>query len=358
MNPMKKTFLIMSVLLTSLTTFSAMAQQDPMYSQYMFNMLSVNPAYAGTREMLTMTAMYRKQWIGIEGAPTTMTFSIDAPVKNQRMALGLNVVNDEIGISNNLTMNALYAYRVRFNNSAVLSLGLQAGLGQYSADYTSVRTSNNYGGSDNDRAFGNNINQFFPNAGFGAYYYSNRFFAGIGLPKLIKNNLTGINKPTIDFTSFTNRQNRHMFISSGYTFDLNQDWQAKPSVMVKGVKGAPLEADVNFNTWWRNTVGAGISYRTADAVVAMVEFKPEKKSMLDTRLTIPSHSFLEQMVEATSCSYGMNLMLQKSVHSIRRRTNRDRLTKAISKSIKRINVNRSTDGDQKFVEVVVLFSFY
>ena len=267
----------MLALLMSLTIFSVNAQQDPMYSQYMFNMLSVNPAYTGAREMLTMTAMYRKQWVGVEGAPTTMTFSIDAPVKNQRMALGLNMVNDQIGISKNLTMNALYAYRVRFNNRAILSLGLQGGLGQYSADYTSVRTSNNYGGTDSDRAFGNNITQFFPKAGFGAYYYGNRFFAGIGVPKLIKNNLTGINKPTIDFTSFENRQSRHMFVSSGYTFDLNQDWQAKPSVMIKGVKGAPFEADINFNAWWKSTVGAGISYRTADAVVAMVEFKPRKE---------------------------------------------------------------------------------
>ena len=267
----------MLVLLASLTSISVNAQQDPMYSQYMFNMVSVNPAYTGARDMLTMTAMYRKQWVGVEGAPTTMTFSIDAPVKNQRMALGLNVVNDQIGISKNLTMNALYAYRVRFNNRAILSLGLQAGLGQYSADYTSVRTSNNYGGTDSDRAFGSNVSQFFPNAGFGAYYYSNRFFAGIGVPKLIKNNLAGLNRPTLDFTSFMNRQNRHMFISSGYTFDLNQDWQAKPSVMVKGVKGAPLQTDINFNAWWKNSVGAGISYRTSDAVVAMVEFKPRKE---------------------------------------------------------------------------------
>lgn len=253
------------------------AQQDPMYSQYMFNMLAVNPAYAGTREMVSMTAMYRKQWVGIEGAPTTLTLGIDAPIKNQRMALGLNVINDKIGISSDMTINAVYAYRVMFSNYGVLSLGLQAGVNQYQADYSSVKTSTYYGGSADDPAFANAMNSLFPNAGFGAYYYTNRFFASIGVPRLIKNNLSGENNPTVDFTSFPNRQNRHMFVSSGYTFDLDQDWQLKPSVMIKGVKGAPVEADVNIGAWWKQTLGFAISYRSADAIVAMLEIKPKKE---------------------------------------------------------------------------------
>lgn len=250
-------------------------QQDPMYSQYMFNMLSINPAYAGSREMVSMTTMYRKQWVGIEGAPTTLTFSADAPIQNQRMALGLNVVNDKIGISSDVMINAVYAYRIRLMNNAVISFGLQAGVNQYKADYSSVNTSTYYSGTVQDNAFAGSMSSFFPNFGFGTYYYTSRFYVGLALPKMIKNNLNGENSPTLDFSSFPNRQNRHLFVTSGYSFDLNENIALKPSVLVKGVKGAPLEMDVNVNAWWKNTVGGGLSYRSADAIVAMVEFKPK-----------------------------------------------------------------------------------
>lgn len=250
------------------------AQQDPMYSQYMFNMLSVNPAFAGTREMLTATALYRKQWVGIDGAPTTLTFSADAPVRNQRMALGVNMVSDKIGISKTMLINISYAYRVMLVNGGVLSLGLQGGINQYRADYSSVKTS--YPGIDSppvDQAFASSEGNLFPNFGFGAYYYTGRFYVGMAVPKMLKNNLSGTNSPTLDFTSYPNRQNRHLFIATGYSFDMNHDWTLKPSLLIKGVHGAPLEMDVNVNAWWREKVGAGLSYRTADAMVAMLQFQ-------------------------------------------------------------------------------------
>jgi len=277
---MKKIFnrwVIVVAVLAACTTMS-FGQQDPMYSQYMFNMLSVNPAYAGSREMLTATALYRKQWVGIDGAPTTITFTADAPVRNQKMALGLNVVSDKIGISKTMMINASYAYRIRLVNGGILSLGLQGGINQYRADYSSVKTS--YPGLDPpmiDQAFASSEGSLFPNFGFGAYYYTGRFFVGMAVPKMLKNNLSGTNSPTLDFTSYPNRQNRHMFVTSGYSFDVNPDWSLKPSVLVKGVHGAPLEMDINVNAWWREKVGAGLSYRTADAMVAMFQFqaKPE-----------------------------------------------------------------------------------
>lgn len=272
---LKITFIFVCSL--TVTTENLFAQQDPMYSQYMFNMLSVNPAYAGAREMVSMTAMYRQQWVGIEGAPTTLTFGIDAPIKHQRMALGLNVVNDKIGITKDLMINAVYAYRIRFINNGALSFGLQAGVNQHSADLASVNTTTYYGGSSNDKAFSASMSNLFPNFGFGAYYYTDRFFASAGVPRMLKNNLRGENNPTMDFTSFPNRQNRHMFLSAGYIFDLNEDWTAKPSIMLKGVYGAPMAGDINANFWWKNTIGGGVSYRSEDAVVAMLEFRPRKE---------------------------------------------------------------------------------
>ncbi len=261
----------------AICTGNLKAQQDPMYSQYMFNMLSVNPAYAGSREVLSMTALYRKQWVGVSGAPTTLTFSADAPIRNQKMALGVNLVSDKIGISKNMMINVCYAYRIMFVNGGVLSLGLQGGINQYRADYSSVNTAFNGTGPLPDDAFAESVSSMFPNFGFGAYYYTGRFYLGLAVPKMIKNNLAGTNRPTLDFTSFPNRQNRHLFITSGYSFDMNPEWTLKPSVLVKGVHGAPLEMDININAWWREKVGAGVSYRTADAIVAMIQFqaKPE-----------------------------------------------------------------------------------
>lgn len=262
---------LISICFLLAASIAAIAQQDPMYSQYMFNGLSVNPAYAGVRETPTMTAMYRKQWVGIDGAPTTFTFSADAPIRNQRMALGLNLVQDKIGISNNLMINFAYAYRVIFANQGKLSFGLQGGINQYKADYGSVETSMTPSQADN--AFGKSTTSIFPNFGFGAYYYTGKFFVGVGVPKMIKNNLSGTNKPTIDFTSYPNRQNRHLFITTGYSFDMNADWTLKPSLLLKGVHGAPLELDVNTNVWWKEKVGGGLSYRTSDAIIAMVQFQ-------------------------------------------------------------------------------------
>jgi type IX secretion system PorP/SprF family membrane protein len=271
-----KRFLTLSLFLLLTAGARLRAQQDPMYSQYMFNMLSVNPAYAGSREQLSFTALYRKQWVGIDGAPTTFTFSADSPIRNQRMALGLNVVSDRIGISKTLMANVCYAYRIRFNNDGVLSLGIQGGINQYRADYASVNTTQTSGGNP-DNAFANSVSSLFPNFGFGVYYYTQKFYVGIASPKMIKNNLTGENRPTLDFSSFPNRQNRHLFVTAGYAFDVNEDITLKPSALLKGVKGAPLEGDINLNVWWKRKVGAGLSYRTASALLAMIELevKPE-----------------------------------------------------------------------------------
>jgi type IX secretion system PorP/SprF family membrane protein len=271
-----KRFLTLSLFLLLTAGARVWAQQDPMYSQYMFNMLSVNPAYSGSREQLSFTTLYRKQWVGIDGAPTTFTFSADSPIRNQRMALGLNVVSDRIGISKTLMVNVCYAYRIRFNNDGVLSLGIQGGINQYSADYASVSTSQTTGGTP-DNAFAGSVNNLFPNFGFGVYYYTQKFYVGVASPKMIKNNLSGENRPTLDFTSFPNRQNRHLFVTAGYAFDITEDITLKPSALLKGVKGAPLAGDINLNVWWKKKVGAGLSYRTAAALLAMIELevKPE-----------------------------------------------------------------------------------
>ena len=277
-NRVMKNFIKLLLCVFVLSVGKLQAQQDPMYSQYMFNMLSINPAYTGSRETLSLTALYRMQWVGIEGAPKTFSFTADTPIKNQKMALGLNFVNDKIGIAQNTVINLSYAYRIMFSNEGMLSFGIQAGVNQYSADYGSVIASrpqnpNSAYPSTPDNAFAGSVKSWFPNFGFGVYYHTEKFYIGIASPKMIKNNLKGDNSPTLDFTSYPNRQNRHIFLTTGYNFDLNNDITLKPSLLVKHVYGAPLALDINVNAWWKKIVGAGLSYRTGDAILLMLEFQ-------------------------------------------------------------------------------------
>jgi type IX secretion system PorP/SprF family membrane protein len=247
-------------------------QQDPMYSQYMFNMLSVNPAYAGSRDVLSATMLYRRQWVGIQGAPNTISFSADMPIKNEKIGLGINLTDDRLGIMHNSLLGISYAYRIRLTSRGTLAFGLQAGVNQYKADYGSVDPSQNTSTSP-DLSFNGNVTQIFPNIGFGVYYTTDKFYIGTSVPKLIKNSLSDYYDPSINFTNFANRENRHFFIMAGYVLPLNDALKLKPSMLLKVVHGAPLEFDVNANLWIHNVIALGLSYRTGDSIDALFELQ-------------------------------------------------------------------------------------
>ncbi len=252
-------------------TMQAFGQQDPMYSQYMFNMLAVNPAYAGSREVLSATALYRRQWVGIAGAPSTFTFSADMPVKNKKIGLGINVTDDRLGIMHNTSINISYAYRIRINDKGILSAGLQGVINQYKADYSSVDPTQNSSYSA-DPAFSSNVSRFFPNVGFGLWYSTDKFYAGASIPKLIKNSLSDFDM-SMDLSSYKDRQSRHYFITAGYVFELNHALKLKPSALLKVVHGSPVELDINANLWFHDRVAVGLSYRTGDSMDVLLEFQ-------------------------------------------------------------------------------------
>ena len=245
---------------------SALAQQEAMYSQYMFNMLALNPAYAGSRNVVSASLLYRNQWINMEGAPRTATFTIDAPVSNKNVGLGFQVFSDKIGITSTTGGFASYAYRIRFEKGT-LSFGLQGGVGQYLANFTGVQL--NSGGS-NDVAFSQNINKLLINLGTGIYYNTDRFFLGVSSPQLLNNKLTDLN--TQGNNTFAGQQ-LHVFVSSGYVFPLGSDMNFKPSILLKGVKGAPIEADINATLWINNVLALGAQYRTEASVAGLVELQ-------------------------------------------------------------------------------------
>ena len=246
-----------------LSSIPLMAQQEPMYSQYMFNMLQLNPAYAGNRAVDNVTLMYRKQWLNVSGSPTTATVSWDSRREGTNVGYGLQVYNDKIGIENTTGFQGFYSYRIPFENS-FLSFGLSAGVLYYNAAYSQIQTTQ--GG---DPLLQADVKKMMPTAGFGILYGSEKWYMGFSVPALLKTKVDG------DGTNSTNAvgANNHYFLTGGFVLDMSENFQLKPSVLIKSVKGAPLQLDYNLNGWINKVIGVGASYRTGDALVGMIELQ-------------------------------------------------------------------------------------
>ena len=265
---MMKRILALATIALLTNVNSIFAQQEAMYTQYMFNTLAVNPAYAGSRNVISATALLRKQWSGMDGAPKTSTFTIDAPIHNKKVGLGLQLFKDKVGIVSNSGAVATYAYRIRMAEAS-LAFGIQGSLSQHRADYTSVMLTED--GVGDDPAFSNNVNKTFLNFGAGVYYNSDKFYVGLSSPQLMPNVLPSYNNNTSQ--SKLNRQYFHLFLMSGYVVSLSEDFALKPSVLVKAVQGAPIEGDFNANLWIKNAFSIGAQYRTNANISGLVEIQ-------------------------------------------------------------------------------------
>jgi type IX secretion system PorP/SprF family membrane protein len=290
-----KKYLLLPIFLFTIA-ISAVAQQDAMFSQYMFNMLAVNPAYAGSRDVISLTALHRNQWTGIPGAPVTNTFTADVPFKEERIGLGLTIVNDKIGITNNNGAYLSYAYRIKFKKKGTtFAMGLTGGVSQYSAKLSEVQTA-----QSGDPAFSQDSYHFLPNFGFGLYYTSDRFYVGASLPHLMNNSLSSTSRILQQGDGAV--QYRHAFIMGGMVFPLNESLKLRPSTLIKYVQGSPLTIDLNCNLWIHDKVAVGLTYRTGDGPLAMVEFQISNNIRLGyaydfpftklQRYTWGSHEFL------------------------------------------------------------------
>lgn len=251
------------------------AQQDPMYSQYVFNGLLINPAYAGTREVLNATALYRNQWVNIPGAPKTGIFSLDSPVKNQKVGLGLNVVVDKIGVTNHTGIAGVYSYKLYFNKS-VLSFGLQAGVGFYNSTNSEVKYTDDF---TTDPAFISDYHKILPNFSVGAYYHSDRFFTGVAVMDILGKTIQNQIYPNVA-NDLTINVVTHYFINSGYLIDLSPTVKFQPSVLVKFVKGAPVEGDINGVLSFYDLLFFGLSYRSYASLDILTQVRLNQKLSL------------------------------------------------------------------------------
>lgn len=255
---------VLFIVLSVMGTLGAIAQQDAMFTQYFFNPLSVNSGYAGSRDAMNATLLAREQWVGIDGRPRTQTFTIQSPLPNDRLAVGLSVVKDQVGPVNNTALYGDVAYRFQVSEKARLSLGLKAGVNFFSANLKSLE-----GLNPADASFSQNIgNQALPNFGFGAYYWTDRYFIGLSTPKLIENDL---GTASGDYSQ--PKERRHLFLMGGYVFDLNESVKFKPTTLVKYVAGAPVSVDLTANFLFNERLWVGGMYRLGDAMGALLSFQ-------------------------------------------------------------------------------------
>ena len=243
------------------------AQTEPMYGQYMFNMVGVNPAYAGNRNTTSVNFFQRRQWAGLQGAPNTTSISVDGSVYKARFGWGVQLYGDQLGVEKANGVNTMAAIRVRTSNNGLLSAGLNFGLMNYRIDLLSLAPQLY---QTNDPDYFANKSNWMPTIGFGVFYNTDKFFAGISVPSMLKSRLANIDL----LNSGLQKVNyQHIFITTGYVFKINDELKIKPSTMIKMVSGAPIELDLNTNFWLHDIIGLGVSYRTGDAVIGMAELQ-------------------------------------------------------------------------------------
>lgn len=256
-NKMKK-LIVISLLMVA--TY-ARSQQDAMFTHYMYNTLWLNPAYAGTRDALTVTGIHRSQWVGFDGAPLDQTLTMHAPFYKGKMGWGLSVQNDKIGPTRNLFIGGDYAYQLKLNKKSKLGLGLKAMVNIFNNNISGLKLEDE---SQTDQAFAQNFQTITPNFGAGVYYHRERFYLGLSTPKLIENKLGG--------TTVSYNEQRHYFLIMGAVFNLNKNLKLKPTCFVKATASAPIEGDFTANFILMDKLTLGAMYRTGDAFGALLGY--------------------------------------------------------------------------------------
>jgi len=258
----RKIILVLLGLLLWIT--DSYAQQDAQYTQYMYNMNVINPAYAGSRGTLSLGLLARSQWTNVNGGPKTMTFDAHAPV-GKKVGMGLSVIADEIGPAKEQNIYADFSYTLTTSDEGRLAFGLKAGVTLLNVNLLDVVLPQTATGDD--PLFDENINDAFPNVGAGVYYYNDKWYAGFSVPNLLKSE--HLDKENINTKA---SEEIHYFLTTGYVFDLSSTLKFKPSILVKGVSGAPLSFDVNANFLMYDRFEVGASYRWQDAVSMLFNF--------------------------------------------------------------------------------------
>ena len=255
---MKTRILLFVLMFTGVVSY---AQQDAQFTQYMYNTINVNPAYAGSRGALSIFALHRTQWVGLDGAPVTNAVSINTPINGSNLGLGVSLINDKIGPANENTISADLSYTIPTSETFKLSLGIKGTANLFNLDVTKLDPKD-----AGDESF-QNYNKFTPNIGAGVYLHSDKAYLGLSIPNFIQTNRYDDN----DVRIFKEKINTYLI--AGYVFDLNQDIKFKPALITKMVEGAPLQIDISGNFMFSKKFVVGVAYRWSAALSGMVGFQ-------------------------------------------------------------------------------------
>jgi type IX secretion system PorP/SprF family membrane protein len=243
------------------TVMVSSAQQDAQFTQYMYNTININPAYAGSRGVLSIFALHRTQWVGLDGAPVTNALSVNTPLNATNLGLGVSVINDKIGPTHENTISADLSYTIPASETFKLSFGIKATANLFDLDVSRLNP------ADDDPSLHDYSNKFTPNIGAGVYLHSDKAYVGFSVPNFIQTNRYDDNEVAIF------KEQINYYLIAGYVFDLNDGIKFKPAVLAKMVEGAPLQADVSANFMFSNKFVVGVAYRWSAALSAMVGFQ-------------------------------------------------------------------------------------
>ncbi len=232
------------------------AQQDAMYTQYMYNTLMYNPAYAGTKDAVSLQAIYRNQWVDFDGAPKNINISAHGPIR-EKIGIGLTLQNDQWGVHNWNLLRGDYSYKFYVSPKTKISIGLNTSLMYLQSNFTELDS------GAGDALFAQNNNKFLPNFGFGVFHYSNKHYIGFSIPQIVNNKLSALSNNA--------RQYRHYYLTAGYVLGLGNMVKLKPAVLVKTVGSfAPVEVDLSLVGYFNDVFWAGVAYRTQDSFDMLV----------------------------------------------------------------------------------------
>ncbi|MBO6607261.1 type IX secretion system membrane protein PorP/SprF [Psychroserpens sp.] len=249
------------------SSWMGVAQQLPQFTQYMYNTISINPAYAGSRETLSIVGLHRSQWVGLEGGPQTQTLSIHAPMRNEKVGLGLSFINDELGFQNFSYLYGDFSYTIRTGEKSELAFGLKAGFTSYSLDADFQQS------QSNDPVIFGFENRWKPNIGTGVYWHSNKWYLGLSAPRILNTDYTGD-------AEFEALERISYYFTGGYVFKLSENTMFKPAVLLKATNGAPLSFDATANFLFHDKFWIGAGYRVnerAGAIGGIADFQVSKQ---------------------------------------------------------------------------------
>jgi type IX secretion system PorP/SprF family membrane protein len=255
---MKKKLLVFALMVSGLLSYG---QQDSQFTQYMYNTVNINPAYAGSRGVMSIFALHRAQWVGLNGAPVTNALSINTPLSRSNVGLGISIINDKIAAAQENTFSTDLSYTITTSESFKLSFGIKG-----TANIFNVDASQLHPVDPNDDSL-QNYNKFTPNVGAGVYFYSDKAYVGFSVPNFIESERYSDNEVAIL------KEKINYYLMAGYVFELNDVIKFKPAMLTKVVQGAPIQMDISGNIMFMNKFSIGVAYRLNAAISALAGFQ-------------------------------------------------------------------------------------